>query len=168
MSGMGGKLTLLVGAAPCPGLSSNPVVPVWLRRIIQSMGTADYLNRELARRRQRNSRYSLRAFARDLNCDHATLSQWLRGTRPMSHEAEEHVFIRLDMNAAERARARDLDDDDLKVLDAIERSASTLTLDVATTAGVSMDRANVALTKLLRHRVVRLEQSRWEILEEVE
>lgn len=131
------------------------------------MGTVDFLSRELTRRQQRNPRYSLRAFARDLDCDHATLSQWLRGTRPMSIDAEEHVFVRLDMDATERARARDLDDDDLKVLQAIARTESTLTQDVASAAGLPLDRANVALTKLLRLRVVKLEQSRWHIVEEV-
>src|SRR3954452_14080461 len=106
------------------------------------MGTTDYLNRELARRRQRNSRYSLRAFARDLDCDHATLSQWLRGTRPMSHDAEEHVFGRLDLDTAERARAREIDDDDLRVLEAI-RSENRTAHGVAAAAGVALDRANV-------------------------
>jgi transcriptional regulator with XRE-family HTH domain len=133
-----------------------------------AMATADFLNRELARRRQRNPRYSLRAFARDLGCDHATLSQWLRGTRPMSHEAEEHVFVRLDLNAAERARARDLDDEDLKVFQAIEQTAGTFTADVAAAASLSIDRTNVAVTKLLRLRLVRLEQSRWHILEQAQ
>lgn len=132
------------------------------------MGTADFLNRELARRQQRNPRYSLRAFARDLNCDHATLSQWLRGTRPMSFDAEEHVFGRLDLDAAERARARDIDDSDLELLDAIKRTSSTQTQDVAAAAGLSIDRANVALTKLLRLGVVRIEHLRWHILEEIQ
>jgi predicted exporter len=132
------------------------------------MGTVDFLHRELTRRQLRNPRYSLRAFARDLDCDHATLSQWLRGTRPMSHQAEEQVFSRLDLDAAERARARDLDDDDLKVLHAVEVTASALTHDVAAAAGVSVDRANVALTKLLRLGVLRLDQCRWHILEEVQ
>ena len=131
------------------------------------MGVADFLRRELARRQQRNARYSLRAFARDLDCDHATLSQWLRGTRPMSHDAEEHVFGRLDLDPGERARAREIDDDDLRVLEAI-RTEITTTHGVAAAAGVALDRANVALAKLLRLRVVQLEQSRWHILEDVE
>ncbi len=131
------------------------------------MGAAEFLKRELGRRRQRNGRYSLRAFARDLDCDHATLSQWLRGTRPLSHEAEEHVFGRLDMGPDERARAREIDDDDLRVFEAV-KSAPTTTLELAEIAGVPVDRANVALAKLLRLRVVRLDQSRWHILEDVQ
>jgi transcriptional regulator with XRE-family HTH domain len=41
------------------------------------------LDRELAERRAKNSRYSLRAFAAFLGADHSTLSQILRGSRPV-------------------------------------------------------------------------------------
>jgi plasmid maintenance system antidote protein VapI len=41
----------------------------------------DELRREMGRRRERNSRYSIRAFARDLDVDHSSLSQILRGRR---------------------------------------------------------------------------------------
>ena len=41
----------------------------------------DLLQAEHARRRAANARYSLRSFARDLDIDHATLSQILRGHR---------------------------------------------------------------------------------------
>ena len=156
------------GAGRCPGLWRAELRWDRARVTFAGMGTSDFLNRELARRQQRNPRYSLRAFARDLDCDHATLSQWLRGTRPMSHEAEEHVFARLDLQPAERARARELDDDDLKVLLAIERTASPVTQEIATAAGLAPDRANIALTKLLRRGLVRFEQSRWHVLEEVQ
>lgn len=149
-------------------MCSATIVPDVGWRIMPTMATVDFLGRELARRRQRNARYSLRAFARDLDCDHATLSQWLRGTRPMSTAAEEHVFARLDMNVTERARARELDDDDLKVLQAIERNSGTRAQDVATAAAISLDGANIALSKLLRLRVVRLQQSQWQVLEEVQ
>lgn len=131
------------------------------------MGAADFLKRELERRQQRNERYSLRAFARDLDCDHATLSQWMRGGRPMSHEAEEHVFGRLDLAPAERARAREIDDDDLRVFEAI-KGETTTTHEVATAAGISLDQANISLSKLLRLNLVRLEQSQWHILEGVQ
>ena len=131
------------------------------------MGTADFLKRELKRRQQRNARYSLRAFARDLDCDPATLSQWLRGARPMSAEAEGHLFARLDLDPDERARARELDEDDLRVFEAV-RTSPTTTHQLAQAAGVTVDRANVALTKWLRLHVVRLDQSRWQILEDIQ
>ena len=130
------------------------------------MGVADFLRRELARRQQRNGRYSLRAFARDVDCDHATLSQWLRGTRPVSDTAEERLYSRLDLSPLERARARELDDEDLRVLAAMS-SDPTTTQELSVAAGLPIDRANVALAKLLRLRVVRLEQSKWQILEDV-
>jgi hypothetical protein len=86
----------------------------------------------------------------------------------MSTAAEDHVFARLDMNVTERARARELDDDDLKVLQAIERNSGTRAQDVATAAAISLDGANIALSKLLRLRVVRLQQSQWQVREEVQ
>jgi transcriptional regulator with XRE-family HTH domain len=42
-----------------------------------------FLQSELARRCARNPQYSLRAFALHLGVDHSTLSQWLRGRRPI-------------------------------------------------------------------------------------
>jgi transcriptional regulator with XRE-family HTH domain len=42
---------------------------------------AERLNEELTARKRSNQRYSLRAFAAFLACDHSTLSQVLRGTR---------------------------------------------------------------------------------------
>jgi hypothetical protein len=41
------------------------------------------LSREFETRRERNARYSLRAFAAFLGADHSTLSQIFRGTRPI-------------------------------------------------------------------------------------
>jgi transcriptional regulator with XRE-family HTH domain len=130
------------------------------------MGARDFLNRELAQRQQRNSRYSLRAFARDLDCDHATLSQWLRGARPVSNAAEDHIFSRLDLDPFERARAREIDDEDLRVLAAMIGAPAT-TQALADATGLSIDRANIALSKLLRLKVVKLDQSSWKILEDV-
>ncbi len=48
-----------------------------------------FLQSELARRCARNSQYSLRAFAVHVNVDHSTLSQWLRGRRPMTRRSIE-------------------------------------------------------------------------------
>jgi transcriptional regulator with XRE-family HTH domain len=46
-----------------------------------------HLQGELARRCAANSQYSLRAFARDLGVNHATLSQILRAERPLTPKA---------------------------------------------------------------------------------
>src|SRR5689334_22299599 len=45
---------------------------------------ATLLRSELAKRCEKNERYSLRAFARDLDIEHATLSQLLRGQRELT------------------------------------------------------------------------------------
>ena len=153
---------------PAAPLSAVGGLPVKRPRLSSAeMGTSDFLNRELKRRQERNPHYSLRAFARDLDCNHATLSQWLRVTTPMSREAEEHIFVRLDLSPAERAFAREIDDNDLQILAAI-REAPATTEAVASVAGMSVDQTNIALAKLLRLEIVRMDQSVWQILEEVE
>jgi transcriptional regulator with XRE-family HTH domain len=48
-----------------------------------------FLQSELARRCARNPQYSLRAFALHLGVDHSTLSQWLRGRRPIARRSIE-------------------------------------------------------------------------------
>jgi transcriptional regulator with XRE-family HTH domain len=45
----------------------------------------DYLQNEFLLRCRKNPRYSIRAFARAMNIDHSTLSQLLRGKRPLTH-----------------------------------------------------------------------------------
>jgi len=64
-----------------------------------------YLNHEFARRQARNARYSLRSFARDLECDHATLSQWMRGKRPITRERVDKLCKSLKLDRTARARA---------------------------------------------------------------
>ncbi len=59
------------------------------------------LSEELARRCGRNPQYSLRAFAAALSVDHATLSQWLRGKRPVTAETIERLGPRLGLSAEE-------------------------------------------------------------------
>jgi plasmid maintenance system antidote protein VapI len=46
-----------------------------------------YLQDLFIERCRKNPRYSIRAFARSLRADHSTLSQILRGTRPLSNKA---------------------------------------------------------------------------------
>ena len=75
------------------------------------------LRAELAKRCARNPRYSLRAFARSLGIDHATLSQLLRGKRQITRAAILRLGRRLGLD---------------------EQALSTL----ATTDGASRDRAH--------------------------
>ena len=56
---------------------------------------AAVLRAELTRRCARNPSYSLRAFARALHADHATLSQLLRGRRALTRETIEQLGERL-------------------------------------------------------------------------
>ena len=65
---------MVTGSAPTPETS--------FRLLLQS---------ELARRCGRNPNYSLRAFAMHLSVDHSTLSQWLRGRRPIAARSIEAI-----------------------------------------------------------------------------
>lgn len=58
------------------------------------------LQEELARRCAGNPKYSLRAFARYLGLDHATLSQLLRGRRPLTRSTIERLGARLRLDGA--------------------------------------------------------------------
>ena len=49
------------------------------------------LRDEFARRKRINPRYSLRAFARSVEVEHSTVSQLLRGTRPVTWKAIQHI-----------------------------------------------------------------------------
>ena len=135
---------------------------------IGRVGVPDFLTRELNRRKQRNPRYSLRALSRDLDCDHATLSQWLRGARPMSLDAEEHVFGRRELSPIERARARDLDESDLRVLAGIRTSAARTSRAVAAAAAATIDQVNVSVAKLARLELIELRGPEWAIMEDAE
>jgi transcriptional regulator with XRE-family HTH domain len=58
-----------------------------------------FLQSELARRCARNAQYSLRAFALHLGVDHSTLSQWLRGRRPITARSIETIGAKLGVSA---------------------------------------------------------------------
>jgi hypothetical protein len=61
-------------------------------------GFRDILRTELARRCAANERYSLRAFARFLRTDHASLSQILRGKRKISETTVRQLSVRLGLD----------------------------------------------------------------------
>jgi transcriptional regulator with XRE-family HTH domain len=71
-------------------LSARPATPETSFRL--------RLQSELARRCARNAQYSLRAFALHLAVDHSTLSQWLRGRRPITARAIEEIGGRLGLS----------------------------------------------------------------------
>jgi plasmid maintenance system antidote protein VapI len=108
------------------------------------------LEGELLRRRRRNPNYSLRAFARDLRTDHATLSQILRGRRPLSARMTTMLGRRLGFGPSTLLEA------------SIRQNAAAIVRLVqsgnfqpncrwiAVRTGLPIDAVNVALTQLLR------------------
>ena len=125
------------------------------------MSLPAFLEREYARRRDRNRHYSLRAFARDLGCDHSTLSQWMRGKRVMTEQAAETVCDALALRGIDRRLARELDASDLDVLAAARKSGARDCHALAEITGLGIDRLNRSLFKLMRLEVLRMNGSEW-------
>ncbi|MCB0355663.1 MAG: TIGR02147 family protein [Bdellovibrionales bacterium] len=61
-----------------------------------------FLRSELQKRSDKNSKYSLRAFARQLDLDAGTLSSILNGKRPLSMDMAEKILTRLKCNESTR------------------------------------------------------------------
>ncbi len=64
----------------------------------------DYLQQMLADRKSGNSAYSLRAFARDLGINPATLPQVLNRKRGVSPKNAEKIVANVHLSPAEKAR----------------------------------------------------------------
>jgi transcriptional regulator with XRE-family HTH domain len=121
------------------------------------------LGAELARRRGRNPRYSLRAFARALGTHHSTLSQILQRRRRLTTRAINQLGTRLGLSEEVMAEAR-----------REERCAAILRLTrdprfradsrwIATMAGIPLDDVNVALHWLLHsRRLVMRSRTTWD------
>jgi transcriptional regulator with XRE-family HTH domain len=120
-----------------------------------------FLCHEFDRRRARNARYSMRSFARDLGCDHATLSQWLRGKRPMTSDGVAKLSKALKLDRASRARAEAFEPFDIGVIEAVRGLASPTTTKVAMRLGTDADRVNIALHRLLRLGLLRMDGMHW-------
>lgn len=72
--------------------------------IAEVTGFRLYLQAELARRCAANAQYSLRSFARHLALDHSTLSQLIRGRRPLTGAMIARLGERLGLRPAEIER----------------------------------------------------------------
>src|ERR1017187_10325064 len=72
--------------------NSNDRVPV---ASIQQVDFRRFLQEELVQRIQKNSRYSLRSFARLLGIHPGTLSQILNNKRPLTKNAKEKIARKL-------------------------------------------------------------------------
>lgn len=129
------------------------------------MGAGAYLRHELARRQRRNPGYSLRAFARDLGCDNATVSQWMREKRPVSDEALSRLCERLGIRGQGIEQVASFDPFDLVVLECAVRLPRPTVAEVAELCGCSLDEVNIATSRLLRLGMLRMEGDRWVALE---
>ena len=120
------------------------------------------LRTEFSARRQRNARYSLRAFARFLGVDHATLSQILRGRRSLSPRMATRLGRRLGLAPALVAEARQQ-----QTAEAVLRLTRSPAFQpnsrwIATRTGLPLDAVNSALDRLLRHGDLVMESAaRW-------
>lgn len=143
------------------------------------------LQAELARRCSTNPAYSLRAFARDLEIDHSTLSQLLRGKRALTAPTIEALapFFGLDAAAVDRyARfersAGVVGDANEEQMSSLAHDAAELLSDwrhfailellrlrdfkpdsrwIARVLGASVDEVNLALHRLIRLGLLRMD-----------
>ena len=101
------------------------------------------LREELMRRRRVNPRYSLRAFSRSVEVEHSTISQLIRGTRPVSWKAIRHIAgtMRWTGSAVRRAAGQ---------------RASFDSRAIARQLGVTVDEVNVALSDLCLFGLIEL------------
>jgi transcriptional regulator with XRE-family HTH domain len=124
-----------------------------------------FLQTELARRRARNPRYSLRAFAKRLRVDHSTLSQWMRGRRTMSSAAIEALARRLDLPSRKVrvfAEHRGPEGCDMRMLELTRREDFVRDSRwIARQLNVTVDDANMALHRLLRFDLLQMHAERW-------
>jgi len=145
---------------------------------------AAVLRAELTRRCARNSSYSLRAFARALDVDHATLSQILRGKRALTRDTILELGKRLGLEGSRlEAFARDAEavrdgppayspslDAAAIVADPLHHQLLALTHTedfrgesafLAQVLDTTPDAINVVLQRLLRFGLLRMTEGRW-------
>jgi transcriptional regulator with XRE-family HTH domain len=120
------------------------------------------LQTELDRRRAANRRYSLRAFARALSIDHATLSQILRGKRRLTSRKVGALGrrLRLSAHAIDEHAALEHEEAILAAVDRPGFRADSRWL--ASVTGIPLDVVNTTLQRLLRkRRLVMAARDRW-------
>jgi plasmid maintenance system antidote protein VapI len=151
---------------------------------------ADLLRHELLRRTARNPRYSLRAYARFLGIDPATLSQLLRGRRAFTARTVQRLGLRLGLDegtiaacqAAEARAGRAAPDASLRQLEDLLRDTVEIASDwyhhaildlarpesfvpdsrrVASVLGLTVDEVNIAIQRLARLGLLEMKGARW-------
>ncbi|MBS1790169.1 MAG: TIGR02147 family protein [Acidobacteria bacterium] len=106
-----------------------------------------FLQAELARRCSANAQYSLRSFAVFLGLNHSTLSQLLRGKRPLTHRTIENLGIKLGMNQTEIERYKANENLATFRTSAMSRQIRQLTVD---TVNLLSDPTHRAILELVR------------------
>jgi transcriptional regulator with XRE-family HTH domain len=124
----------------------------------------EILEQELQRRRARNPRYSIRAFAGALGIDHSSLSQMLRRRRRLTPRSIRRLgaAMRLSAHEIEMHCAEENDAALLSVVETTLFRADSRWL--ATVLGIPIDEVNVSLQRLLRFRALNMTAAGiWEV-----
>jgi len=182
-SGPFGKQPDETGALVCPKIDSLSVVGAAARSYNRAVTSfAERLRGEYEARKQRNSHYSLRAFATLLSADHATLAQIFRGSRrvPVAkigawgrrlgldrQEVQAYVVAAHAPDDAALARQQELrhwsaealavitDRTHFEILRLVRLPGfRTDSRWIAEQAGAGVDQVNIALQRLLRLRLL--------------
>lgn len=151
-------------------------------------GFRHFLQQDLARRCAGNEHYSLRSYARHLAIDHATLSQLLRGKRTLTARVIAELGQRLGLDAEAIARYQAVeaaaagDDTAGSELRLLAQQAAELIADpfhfallelvrvrgfrpdsrwIARLLGAGVDEVNVALQRLVRLDLLRMDGDTW-------
>lgn len=148
-----------------------------------------FLQQELAHRCSRNPQYSLRSFALQLDKDHSTLSQLLRGKRPMTRKTIEQIGSKLGLERdliesfIARERIAGPHDAPLAEIQQLTQDTAELVSNVyhyailelvrlaefkpdsrwiARVLDIPIDEVNIALNRLIRLRLLDMEaRDRW-------
>ena len=107
---------------------------------------------EFAQRRDRNGRYSLRAFARDLGTDHATLSQVVRHKRVLSPRLAKKFGLRLNLPERDILEACERHNADAIVKLGRGASFRPNSRWISTRTGLPLDTVNSAIARLVHER----------------
>lgn len=122
------------------------------------------LHDELARRRARNPRYSMRAFARSMSLHHTAISRILRGNRGLSREMLDRLTTRLGLSPAEARDARAVENARRVLLLASSPAFRPDCRWIAMQVGIELDDVNRALHRLLHEgRLVMHSPATWTV-----
>jgi DNA-binding transcriptional regulator YdaS (Cro superfamily) len=128
----------------------------------------DLIAAHFAARMARNPHYSLRAFAHALRVDHSTLSQWMRGRRPLTPRAMERTGWRLGMTPRDlrgHVQPGTLDCNSRHLLALVEQHQFKADVRwIAARLALSTDEVNITLQRLLRRGLLQMENpGRWRV-----